>query len=358
MTRLEERYRRVLRLLPRSYRDVWEEDMVATFLASVHTDDPDDAAFIADFGRPGWGEVASVAMLAIRLRLGTTGAPPRYAAWGQAIRLSVLTGMLVNAAASVVGVVMTLWLARMIPFTEPPVLLEPPGYPESWHRVDLFTTVAGLLWLPAFLALVTGRWAAGRWLAAAAAATAAVSAVLTTVVLGQQISGEVAYTIGLNAFLVVVMAVLPAGGAPRNHRPWFVALGVCIALFACHVWLLFPPAMPLPPLDLAGLECAVVLVAVVAHVFHLARHHFGRFTAWTPALAVIAYAVLGHRLVTLLDFADSGAAGWHPAVITLGVAGAIAVAAAAIIMSLLSFRVLRRLPTTTADAEAWSTPTR
>jgi len=34
-----------LRLLPASYREVWEEDMVSTFLASVHTDDRDaDAA--------------------------------------------------------------------------------------------------------------------------------------------------------------------------------------------------------------------------------------------------------------------------------------------------------------------------
>jgi hypothetical protein len=29
---LEQRYRRVLRLLPRYYRDTWEEDMVAAFL--------------------------------------------------------------------------------------------------------------------------------------------------------------------------------------------------------------------------------------------------------------------------------------------------------------------------------------
>ena len=32
---LEQRYRRVLRLLPGYYRDMWEEDMVAAFLVSV-----------------------------------------------------------------------------------------------------------------------------------------------------------------------------------------------------------------------------------------------------------------------------------------------------------------------------------
>ena len=31
---LEQRYRRVLRLLPGYYRDTWEEDMVAAFLVS------------------------------------------------------------------------------------------------------------------------------------------------------------------------------------------------------------------------------------------------------------------------------------------------------------------------------------
>ena len=77
MTRLEERYRRVLRLLPVSYRVIWEDDMVATFLASTHTDDRDEADYLADFGRPSWAEVASIAALAIRLRIGSAGAPPR-----------------------------------------------------------------------------------------------------------------------------------------------------------------------------------------------------------------------------------------------------------------------------------------
>ena len=36
---LEQRYRRVLRLLPGYYRDKWEEDMVAAFLDSWLTGD-------------------------------------------------------------------------------------------------------------------------------------------------------------------------------------------------------------------------------------------------------------------------------------------------------------------------------
>lgn len=81
------------------------------------------------------------------------------------------------------------------------------------------------------------------------------------------------------------------------------------------------------------------------------------FSVWTPALAVLAFAVLGLRLATLLDYARFGSAGWHPATVVLGIAEAVAVTAAAVTLTLLSSRALRRLPAT-ADAAAWSTPTR
>ena len=67
MSTLETRYRSVLRLLPLPYRQVWEEEMVATFVESMMPDDPNDADFVAEFGRPAWSEVASVAALAVRL---------------------------------------------------------------------------------------------------------------------------------------------------------------------------------------------------------------------------------------------------------------------------------------------------
>jgi hypothetical protein len=108
MTRLEGRYRRVLRLLlPAAYLREWEDEMVATFLESVRVDDPDDAAYLADFGRPGWSETASVAALAVRrrpgtarLRLGAGGASPRDLAWGEAARIVALVGVLAHAVAA------------------------------------------------------------------------------------------------------------------------------------------------------------------------------------------------------------------------------------------------------------------
>ena len=63
---LEQRYRRVLRLLPGYYRDAWEEDMVAAFLDSWLTGDPEVDPAVLKFCRPSLGEVASVAGLAAR----------------------------------------------------------------------------------------------------------------------------------------------------------------------------------------------------------------------------------------------------------------------------------------------------
>jgi hypothetical protein len=70
MSRLEQRYRLVLRVLPAAYRKAWEEDMVATFLDSVDSDDAEAAEYAADYGRPSWSEVATVASLAVRRCLG------------------------------------------------------------------------------------------------------------------------------------------------------------------------------------------------------------------------------------------------------------------------------------------------
>jgi hypothetical protein len=74
---LEQRYRRVLRLLPAYYRDTWEEDMVAAFLDGWLTGDPDEDSVTMEYERPGWQEIASVAGLAARLYLGAAGAPRR-----------------------------------------------------------------------------------------------------------------------------------------------------------------------------------------------------------------------------------------------------------------------------------------
>jgi hypothetical protein len=68
--------------------------MVATFLASTDTD------YLADSSRPSWSEVASVARLAVRLRVGRAGVPPLSVVWEevvQALRLVALGVLLLSA---------------------------------------------------------------------------------------------------------------------------------------------------------------------------------------------------------------------------------------------------------------------
>jgi hypothetical protein len=166
MTPLEQRYRLVLRVLPADYRAVWQEEMVATFLESMHTDDVEDAEYLAEYGRPSWSEVASVAALAIRLRipglrlrLGGTGAPPRNVIWGDAVRLVALVQLLVKAAWAVIGIGTMLWLSGQIP--GPPV---PRPQMLALHLWDRLSFLAGLVWLPVYLALVIGHRRAGQLL--------------------------------------------------------------------------------------------------------------------------------------------------------------------------------------------------
>ena len=49
---LEQRYRRVLRLLPGYYREQWEEDMVATLLDGWLTGDPEADKYVTKAARP------------------------------------------------------------------------------------------------------------------------------------------------------------------------------------------------------------------------------------------------------------------------------------------------------------------
>src|SRR5262245_54722894 len=173
-SRLERPYRAVLRLLPTSYRAAWEEDMLATYLASVHTDDPEDAEYAAEFGRPGWAEVASVLVLAVRLRLpglrarvGGPGARPGGVVMGEALRLVALVGLVNGTASFVSGLAVHLWVVGRLPWLpRPPVLLTDAGYHDFWGQ--LWWVPAGVAWSAAFLAALLGSWRAA-WVVAALA---------------------------------------------------------------------------------------------------------------------------------------------------------------------------------------------
>lgn len=90
-TVLEQRYRTALRLLPSYYRMEREEEMVEAYLHGIDEQDRDEM-------RPAWGEMASIAALALRTRMGAAGAPARYATLGTTVRLFALLSVLLHAA--------------------------------------------------------------------------------------------------------------------------------------------------------------------------------------------------------------------------------------------------------------------
>lgn len=132
---LEHRYRRVLRLLPGWYREQWAEDMVAAFLDSWHTADPEDDEWALACCKPTWPEVADVAGLAARLYLSGAEMARRYVARGQAVRNAVRTVMLVHALLGLDVLVRIAWSRRLFGLPAPPAILASAAPGGVWASV-------------------------------------------------------------------------------------------------------------------------------------------------------------------------------------------------------------------------------
>ncbi|MEV0069863.1 hypothetical protein [Amycolatopsis sp. NPDC050768] len=382
MTELERRYRAVLRLLPQWYRERWEEDMVATFLAgelgrvevgnpfvtgeivndgavdfdhaglgsalddlaearetaggdvtlagatgptsgtgdvgasaglesgnqsaASEVGDPatlDQAEYAAEFGRPALAEVASVAALALRLRLGGGGAPERSLAVGAGVRVAVLGGLLVLAAPS---------------------------------AFDFF---AGP-WLVAFLFVLFGRFQAGRAAALVGVASAAVSAVRTTV---EAVGGAPSFVVSqwvavlLGVGLVLGISAFHEDEPARDTRPWLVALAV--ALGAAVLVMLVGATRPdqASVLDWPAVSCVAWYGLALVPLFWPPVH--GRPV--TLALALLGAAVSMVRLATALDLSSfPGSGGVAAAALIEGVV----VLVVAVLVSVWALRALPPRP--------------
>lgn len=90
MTVLEQRYRRLLTLLPAGYRNAWEEDMVETYLSLADDEKPRRRVRMA--------EAWAVVSLAARLRL--TGQSDAAVRWRQAVGYVVLAILLFQFVAA------------------------------------------------------------------------------------------------------------------------------------------------------------------------------------------------------------------------------------------------------------------
>jgi hypothetical protein len=297
---LEQRYRRVLRLLPGYYRDKWEEDMVAAFLDSWMTGDPDEDSVTMEFDRPSWQEVASVAALATRLYLGAAGTPRRYFAWGQALRGAVLVVLLIHAAAGLDGLVSVFVSGNgRRPVPVPPATMA--GLPGTVWPATVWYAV-GYVWIVIFVALVLGHYRVAR--------VTAVLAVVPSLVwlLRGQLTGSLlspfaswSYWFLLDLTPVLAMAAFHRDAPPPARRPWLLAMpGYYLIVLAPLLAAKLTDHFAWVP-DTPGLACIVVALLCLAYV---PRAWSGRAGtgAWSLTLVLLAAVTGVYRIISLGDY--------------------------------------------------------
>jgi hypothetical protein len=314
---LEQRYRRVLRLLPGYYRDKWEEDMVAAFLDGWLTGDPDEDSVTMEYDRPTRDEVASVVGLAARLYLGGAGAPRRYFAWGQAVRNAVLGVMLAHAVWGLSQLALFARSRHLIGWLPPP----PGGF---WPALGYAT---GYAWIVVFVALVLVDYR-----------TARVGAMLVlgadvAIVLHQQLAGTLgspaatwAYTVVIDVAPVLAMAAFHRDAPPVRRWPWLLALPAWYLLVSVPVLAVELSGHAAWVPDVAGRCC--LLVSLVC-LFHAARVWSGRggTGVWSLTLLLLAAVTGLYRIISLPIFAQD------PHLIMVGLVELLILAAAAALVT-------------------------
>ncbi|MER6944725.1 hypothetical protein ABT294_11955 [Nonomuraea sp. NPDC000554] len=201
---LEQRYRHVLRLLPASYRAEREEEMVAEFM-DMSGEVPDELN-----PRPRWGEIASVLALSVRIRLGTA---PRYATWGETVRLVAVLGVAFHAVLALSSVA---HLVLGVTVLRDPQFIGAPGSAERLSRIGY--AALSCLWIVAFVALMRGH-------ARPAKVTAALGGAWSLYLFDSHGAlSEAVPSVLLVAVPVLAVVLGFHGDAPPARRPWWVAL--------------------------------------------------------------------------------------------------------------------------------------
>ena len=335
MSVLEDRYRTVLRVLPASYRAVWEEEMVSTFLDSTRTGDPDDDEFIAEYGRPSLTEVASVATLAVRVRLDSPTAAPRIIIGGQAVRVVALVGLLINSVALPAAIVQHWWITTGMPLpasTQAAFEANPPV--DTAAGIDVF----GVLWIAAYVAVLAGEYRTAKLLAVVALVPSAARAIEMTVNRPDVPSSD-AVTIWCDlqiyVLLVAALAVFHRHSPSPSRRPWLIALAAVVLCVGPLVGVL-PVLQPVDQswLDWAGLVCLVWLVAALVP-------RVTRSLGSATVVALLALPVLALRLVWLLHLNGLDSVGDYPLMLIAGVLELTAVIAVGVPLFLRTARRLR-----------------
>jgi hypothetical protein len=297
---LEQRYRRVLRVLPGYYRQQWEEDMVAAFLDSWQGGDPDDDAWALEFCKPTWGEVASVAGLATRLYLGGGSWPRRYFAWGQAVRNAVLAVLLVHAVLGLDVLVRVAWTRRLFGVSAPPASVAAIWPGGVWLTVFYLVSFA---WILIFGTLAIGHYRTARVLVALASVpglVALVQAQVTGVMPAP--FGSWAWWVLFNLVPVLAMAAFAPGAPPTARWPWLLALPAGYLLVIVPVMVLVATGNAAWVPDVPGQCCLLVALACLVHLPRAWSRRAAGSGVWSLTLMLLAALAGVFRIVTLSNY--------------------------------------------------------
>jgi hypothetical protein len=301
---LESRYRRVLRLLPGSYRQQWEEDMVAAFLDSWLTGDPEADEYISRVAGPSGAETASVAGLAVRLYLGGAGALlRRYFAWGQAVRNAALAVTLVQAVRGLDILVQTAWSRHVLGWLPAPpaglVAVTPAGLwpPAVWYLV-------AYAWIVAFVTLTLRYYRTAQIIAALA-----IVPDLGQLLVGQFTGrlqppyvGPWAFWLLLNLAPILAMTAFHRGAPPPARRPWLLALTATYLLVYVPVMALEATGNSAWLPDFSGLYCILVALACLAHAPRARSRQAAGSGQWSLTLALLAADAGAYRIFSIADY--------------------------------------------------------
>jgi hypothetical protein len=281
---VERRYRRILRLLPASYRENWAEDMVTAYMEQ------------ASSGRRTWAERLSVVWLAVRLRLNGAHASPRWLVWYHIAHALALLVLLYQAVAATVAVAFGIAVV-----THDPSGGFNPGFLFS------FQTLSGLPWVAAFACFVAGGFVAARVFAVLAAASA-----LAFMVAVVAINGFSGTPLGVSdvsrwgwLVLSVIATFVTPSGARASGRVWAVAYIVGSGFVSVLAWRSFSSVIERywrwtqlgSLVDVASVGLIIAMVIVLVRAWRVRSPH------WLFGLAALAGGIAAYRLLRLLTAA-------------------------------------------------------